>query len=164
MNISLAEYVINANYSRWYLNSNTEQSLSYYYEDISINAYYYYVNLYYPFWLGGDEFQLKNNRRGEQFFYLNQQLLARYYLERLSNGLGEIADIDYESQIEIGFYPSLIYPNGVTFPVRPNNVLVKRRSQSYAEDSDSNGLYDLVRDYERRVRDAIDSGFVFNVS
>lgn len=160
-------YVINANYSGWYLNLNPEQIMSYYYEDVGINAFYYYNNIYYPFWLSGEEFDFKSARRGEQFFYINQQLLARFYLERLSNGLGEIPNFDFESPIPVGYYPSLSYPNGLQFPIRPDNAMVRRRvdnDQSYSQLYNSSDLYDLVRDYERRIRDAIDSGYVFNVS
>lgn len=159
-------YIINANYSGWYLNLNPEQFLSYYYEDVGINAFYYYYNIYYPFWLDGEEFNLKNDRRGEQFYYINQQLLARLYLERLSNGLGEIPNIDYDSPIPVGYYPSLSYPNGLEFPFRPNDVYMRRRvdnDQSYSRLWNSSDVYEMVRDYERRIRDAIDSGFVFDV-
>lgn len=70
-------YTIYSNYSQYYNSRNLESTLSYFTEDVGINAYYYYYNLYYPFWLNGEQYQLKHDRRGEQFYYTYQQLLAR---------------------------------------------------------------------------------------
>lgn len=102
-------------------------------------------------WLGGDEFGLNKDRRGEWYLYQIRQLLARYYLERLSNGLGEIPDIDMFSEIETGYYPSLMFFNGVNFPTRTNNYMMYlNNDKSYV-----NHFYAL----ERRVFDAIDNGY-----
>lgn len=117
--------------------------------------------------MDGDEFNLKNDRRGEQFYFINQQILARLYLERLSNGLGEIPNIDLNNPVQSGYYPSLTYPNGLQFPIRPDNVLLRRRSdndQSYSQSYNSSDIYELVKDYETRIRGAIDSGIVLSVS
>lgn len=161
-------YTVSANYSGWYLNLNPEQSLSYYTEDIGINAFYYYYNLYYPFWINRQQYNLKNDRRGEQYYYLYQQILARYYLERLSNDFGEVDYLDYEAPIEYGYYPSLRYANGLEFPSRPNYVRLSdyfyNYGQRYSINSRYGNVYTLVQDYERRIRDAIDSGYVLNVS
>lgn len=161
-------YTINSNYSGWYLNLNSEQALSYFTEDIGINAFYYYFNIYYPSWLPNDQYYKKNDRRGEQFYYVHQQLLARYYLERLSNGFGEIKNFDYDYPIETGFYPSLRYPNGLEFPERPSNVHLYRSNFYGRQNNKYSYLYTyaqiFVKDYERRIRDAIDFGYIFDVS
>lgn len=57
-------HYVYANYSGHYLNLHWEQSLSYFTEDIGINAYWYYFHLHYPFWMDGEEFHLKNDFRG----------------------------------------------------------------------------------------------------
>jgi hypothetical protein len=44
----------------------------------------------YNTFLGGKEVGLYKDRRGEFYFYQIRQFLARYYMERLTNGLGEI--------------------------------------------------------------------------
>ncbi|KAI5630687.1 hemocyanin, ig-like domain-containing protein [Phthorimaea operculella] len=52
-------------------------------------------------------------KRGEAWYYYYQQLLARYYLERLSNGLGEIPDFSFYAPIKHGYTPfmsTLYYP------------------------------------------------------
>lgn len=162
-------YTINSNYSGYYLNLHPEQSLSYFTEDVGLNAYYYYYNIYYPFWLGGEEFKdFVTERRGEQFYFFYQQFLARYYLERLSNGFGEIPYFNYQEPFETGYYPSLEYPNGLEFPSRPNFVRLSEYFYNYGQRWNFKGpqgySYTLVQDYERRIRDAIDRGFVFTVS
>lgn len=57
-------HYVYANYSGQYLNLHSEQSLSYFTEDIGVNAYWYYFHIHYPFWMDGEEFHLKNDFRG----------------------------------------------------------------------------------------------------
>lgn len=78
---------------------------------------------YYAF-LGGDEFGLKKDRRGEFYLYQIRQILARYYLERLSNGLGEIPEFNFWEPLETGYYSSLTFFNGVNFPSRSNYYMM----------------------------------------
>lgn len=162
------EQTIYSNYSGWYLNLHPEQSLSYYLEDVGINSFYYYFNLYYPFWLDGEEFRLKYDNRGEQFIYIYQQILARYYLERLSNGLGEIPWFNWDVPFETGYYPSLRYPNGLSFPVRPNFANLYEYFYNYGQTWNFKGSYGYshtnVLDYERRLSDVVESGHVWEVS
>lgn len=69
-------YTIHAEYS----NSpelGSDANLSYFIEDIGNNAFYYYFNLYFPFWMNAKKYQL-DEKRGELFYYVHQQLLARY--------------------------------------------------------------------------------------
>lgn len=103
-------------------------------------------------WLGGDEFGLNKDRRGEWYMYQIRQFLARYYLERLSNGLGEIPEIDMFSEIETGYYPSLTFFNGVNFPTRTNHYMMYLNS-------DNKRYVDHFYALERRIFDAIDSGY-----
>lgn len=160
-------YVIPANYSGWYLNLHPEQALSYYTEDVGMNAYYYYFNIYYPFWMTNEEFYYKNERRGEQYYYVHQQILARFYMERLSNDYDQINHFDYDYPIETGFYPSLRYHNGLEFPARPSNAhLFKNFNNGEQSFHYFNFTYTYtnIEDYERRIRDAIDRGIIFTVS
>ena len=160
-------YTINANYSGYYLNVHPEQSLSYFTEDVGINSFYYYFNIYYPHWLGGQEFDYKNDRRGEYYLFVYQQILARFYLERLSNGFGEIPFYNWEVPFETGYHPSLQYPNGLQFPTRPNYAHLYEYFYNYGQRYGNNKYaysYTHVQDYERRIRDAIDRGYVYTVS
>lgn len=156
---------IEANYSR--RDQNVEESLmNYFTEDVGFNAYYYYYQIYYPCWMPNEMINFETERRGEQFYYMMQQLLARYYLERLSNGLGEIPLIDYSLPIRTGYYPMMSYPNGMRFPMRPNNIWPKmqRAMENTQFSNNYTNSYAFVRDYGRRIKDAIDLGYVFTVS
>ncbi|XP_049299039.1 hexamerin-1.1-like [Anopheles funestus] len=128
-----------------------EGSLSYFTEDVGLNSYYYYFMMDYAPFLGGDKLGLKNDRRGELYLFMHQQLLARYYLERSSNGLGPIQELTWESPIATGYYSMLRYWNGVPFRSRESNFLWRP--------------YDPIKlgglkAHEERVRQAIDLGYV----
>lgn len=144
--------IIQSNYTGSFYKTNLEQKLSYFTEDIGLNTYYYYFHADYPFWMGGKEFNLYKDRRGEFYLYLHQQFLARYYMERLSNDLGEIPEFSFYEPIETGYSPALRYYNGIFFPQRENFY------HAYNEYN----YYDvkMVDDYERRIRDAISHGFI----
>lgn len=158
-------YYVYANYSGWYINANPiQKDLSYFTEDVGLNAFYYYFNLDYPFWLGGEEFGLQKDRRGELFYFVHQQLLARYYLERLSNGYGSVPVFDWDEIVKTGYVPSLRYPNGLEFPVRPaySHLVYNPHNQDVTVDGeDSVFRVQEIEDYERRIRDAIDLGFIY---
>ncbi|XP_072944977.1 arylphorin subunit alpha-like [Epargyreus clarus] len=115
-------YVFYANYSDALSYPNDEYKLSYFTEDVGLNAYYYYFHAYFPFWMDGDEYPVMKERRGEAYYYFYQQLLARYYLERLSNGLGEIPEFSWRYPIKTGYYPPLVYH----YPLaqRPNDYQI----------------------------------------
>lgn len=147
------DVTIPVNYTGWYVHTNPDQKISYFTEDIGLNAYYYYSHIDYPFWLGGQEFGLVNDRRGELYLFEHQQLLARYYLERLSNSLGHIPEFSWHSPIVTGYYPSLTYYNGHTFPKRENYYNFYTEEHYYD--------VDMVQDYEHRIREAIDTGFIY---
>lgn len=144
--------IIQSNYTGSFYKTSLEQKLSYFTEDIGLNTFYYYFHADYPFWMGGKEFNLYKDRRGEFYLYLHQQFLARYYMERLSNNLGEIPEFSFHEPIETGYSPALRYYNGVYFPQR----------ESFFEVYNEENYYNvkMVDDYERRIRDAISHGFI----
>ncbi|KAF5294361.1 hypothetical protein FQR65_LT10814 [Abscondita terminalis] len=158
------DFHFQANYSGWYMNVHPEQALSYFMEDVGIAAYYYFYNLYRPCWMDIEELGVNTYKRGEQYYYFYQQLIARFYLERLSNHFGEIGSYDYEDAFETGYYPSMTYPNGVQFPQRPNWAKFFTNYYNHGQSFSMKGLYPFayyrVMDYERRIRDAIDVGYV----
>lgn len=143
--------VIPSNYTDYTFEINTEAKLSYFMEDIGLNTYYYYFHMDSPFWMTGKNYLTSNNRRGELYLFKHQQLLARYYLERLSNGLGDIPTFSWMEDIDTGYYPALRYYNGEYFPKR-NNFYNLYTEYNYYE-------IDIVTTYERRIRDAIDLGY-----
>lgn len=144
--------IVESNYTGTFYKTNEEQLISYFTEDIGLNTYYYYFHADYPFWMGGKEYNLYKDRRGELYLYMHQQFLARYYMERLSNDLGEIPEFSFYEPIRTGYYSGLRYYNGLFFPTRDNFYNVYTESNYYD--------ISLIEDYERRIRDAIDYGFI----
>ncbi|XP_019895576.2 larval serum protein 2 [Musca domestica] len=142
--------VVKSNYSNVYDNVNYDHTLAYFTEDVGLNAFYYYYNLHYPYWTKGPEtHEFSKDRVGELYLYLHRQLLARYYLERLSNDLGEVPQLNVYQNYEPGYYSNLAYYKGVSFPDRPNDY------NFY-----NSGNYDLVKELEfylKRVADFVDT-------
>lgn len=86
--------------------------------DFDLNTFYFYFRQTFPFWLNSKEYNIPQEYRGIFYLYVHQQLIARYYLERLSNDLGEIEDFNLEKPFYSGFYSSMIFSNGVVMPPR----------------------------------------------
>lgn len=143
--------VIPSNYTDYMFETNMESKLSYFMEDIGLNTYYYYFHMNYPFWMTGKNYMTTSHRRGESYLFKHQQLLARYYLERLSNGMGVIPTFTWTEGIRTGYYPALRYYNGDYFPTRSNFYNMYTEYNYYPVDS--------VTTYERRIRDAVDRGY-----
>ncbi|XP_062553868.1 hexamerin-1.1-like [Armigeres subalbatus] len=129
-----------------------EDKLSYFTEDIGLNSYYYYFMLEYPFFLGESKFNLFKDRRGELYLYMYQQLIARYYLERQVNFLGPIEEFSWDQPIKTGYYPKLSYWNGLPF---------YGRNDYYSVPKDQYYKFDILKDYETRIRQVIDQGYMY---
>ncbi|GBP31844.1 Acidic juvenile hormone-suppressible protein 1 [Eumeta japonica] len=146
--------VVRSNYTLWpYVNSE-ERLLHYLTHDHGFNAFYYYRHLVNPFWLGKDVVQLSKDRRGEWLLFFHKQLLARYYMERLSNGLGEIPDLTYVTPVKEGFDSGLIELNGIPLPDRPDNLNLMV--------PENDEMLHRITEFENRLRSAIDEGFITN--
>ncbi|XP_049773130.1 hexamerin-like [Schistocerca cancellata] len=147
-----APYILHANHSGYPVPSNPEQLVSYFTEDVGLNSFYAYLNYKYPFWLNPANYSLPEYKhRGDSFFFVLQQLLARYHLERLSNHLPEVKAIDYRHPVLVGYYPELRLQNGLEAPARPEGVFPRNVDILYVEE---------IRNYERRIRDGIDYGYL----
>ncbi|XP_031620301.1 larval serum protein 2-like [Contarinia nasturtii] len=142
-------YVIAANYSNSYVHSYDSQEVSYFTEDIGLNAYYYYFNIDFPFWMGSSEYNLYKERRGEYIIFFYQQLLARYYLERLSNDLGTINEFSFYDEVT-GYYPNLRTYYGYPFKSREDGYVGYRQGNFFN--------IDFINAYEQHLLEAIDSG------
>lgn len=126
--------IVQANYTGADVHVTDDQRLSYFTEDIGLNAFYYYLHVDYPFWLGGKDVHLHKDRRGEFYMFVHQQLLARYYLERLSNDLGHIPEFTWWTPIESGYYPHLQTPQGHPFSPRENGHVVYQDNNRFTID------------------------------
>lgn len=148
-------YIIDENVydTRVYLNE--DDRLRYFTEDIDLNTYYYYFHIDYPFWMNDDILNKFRIRRGEVLLYMYQQLLARYYLERLSNNMGDIKTLSWYKPVKTGYWPWLKYHNGIEMPVRFNNYVMMQ--------DENMDVLRLVEDYEVIIRDAVLKGFIMTV-
>ncbi|CAH2043544.1 unnamed protein product, partial [Iphiclides podalirius] len=145
------EYIIDENIFDQRVNLNDEDGLRYFTEDIDLNTYYYYFHVDHPFWMNDDMFNKLNvNRRWEHNLYISQQILARYYLERLSNDLGDIKTLSWNKPVRKGYWPWMVLHNGVQLAMRPNNYVL-------VNDNDIN-VVRLVEDYEMVIKEAIIKG------
>lgn len=87
-------------------NSEPEQRVAYFREDIGINLHHWHWHLVYPFEAAREI--VKKDRRGELFYYMHQQIIARYNAERLCNGLGRVTRYsDFRAPIGEGYFPKL---------------------------------------------------------
>ncbi|XP_066998958.2 hexamerin [Anabrus simplex] len=143
--------VIPTNQTSIWWNVNPEQQLSYFTEDVGLNAYHTYFHLMYPFWLTAKNYGLNLDRYGELFYYTQQQLLARYNFERLSVGLPEVDILLFNKPIKTGYTSGLRYKNGLEIPTRPDNVEIQNEDFVRVEQ---------IEDVESRLRDAVDLGYV----
>ncbi|XP_037927947.1 arylphorin subunit A4-like [Teleopsis dalmanni] len=130
---------------------NDHSYLSYFTEDLDWNAFWYYFNMDYAFFLDGKTFGLNKDRRGELWIHNLQQITARYYLERLSHGYGEIPYFSYYHAYEFGYDPELIYYNGVGYSYRKNYYEV----ESYGNYEYLNHIFN----YFNRIEKIIDEGY-----
>ncbi|XP_032519362.2 basic juvenile hormone-suppressible protein 2-like [Danaus plexippus] len=144
-------YIIDENIFDRRVYLNDEDRLRYFTEDIDLNTYYYYFHIDYPFWMKDDMTNKLMNRRWELTLYVYQQLLARYYLERLSNGLGDINVLSWNKPIRKGYWPWLMLHNGIQLPVRMNNFVIGR---------DNDKILTLVMNCEKIITEAILKGYV----
>lgn len=154
------DFVVYSNYSGNYAwTSNTERRIAYFTEDIGLNTYYYYFHTLFPFWMSNNKFgriEPYTERRGEYYYYFHQQLLARYYLERLTNGMGEIPDFSWRWPVKTGYYPNMIYRTGTPFPQRSN----------YYHPENPDNIYDLkfIESYESNYIGCLTEGEYKGVS
>lgn len=84
-------------------------------------------------------------------------------MERLSNGHGSIHVFDWEEPIKTGYVPTMRYSNGLEFPTRPAwiSILYNPHNQPHTFHGEDNMFtVQEIEDYERRIRDAIDMGFI----
>lgn len=88
-------------------NLEDEQRLAYFREDIGTNMHHWHWHMVYP--MEGPLQVVNKDRRGELFYYMHGQLIARYESERLSNGMPlTLPYSNFREPIKEGYYPKLI--------------------------------------------------------
>ncbi|XP_043262180.1 arylphorin subunit alpha-like [Colletes gigas] len=148
-------YMIYANYTGAYMpRVNGEYKLDYFMEDVGLNAFYYYFRQVFPFWLSSKQSGIPPEIRGQFYYFVHKQLLARYNLERLSNDLGEIKDFDWYKPIHPGYYSTLTYSNGISIPQRNRYSSIPYYKYKHLKE---------INRLESRIMDAIDSGYFVDI-
>lgn len=109
---------IPANYTGQYMHYNQETLLTYFTEDIGLNAWYYDFYISSPQWIHDTKVAEDRAFRYIKFY---QNILARYYMERLSNNLGTVEQFSWTEPISIGYSPDLRYYDGDIFPSRSDD-------------------------------------------
>ncbi|KAI7815440.1 phenoloxidase [Rhyzopertha dominica] len=87
-------------------NLEEEHRLAYFREDLGINLHHWHWHLVYPF--EADRSVVDKNRRGELFYYMHQQIMARYNFERLCNSLKRVDRFTkWREPIREAYFPKL---------------------------------------------------------
>ncbi|XP_076757260.1 hexamerin 70b [Xylocopa sonorina] len=151
---NVEKYFVTANYSGWFVQRHIipENKLSYFSEDVGLNAFYFLLNHEFPFFMYGNETSVPHIR-GDYYFFVHKQLLARYYLERLSNHMGRVEHVSLSEPIQIGYYPTMHYRNGFAFP--------ERETGSFPTMADKDYLL-TIKNLHTRIATAIDVGYVLD--
>ncbi|CAA9998125.1 unnamed protein product, partial [Nesidiocoris tenuis] len=137
-------------------NPHVDYKVSYFREDVGLNSFYP-LSFRFPSWMNIKKYNFKGYfRRGELFYYIHQQMLARYTLERLANGLPFVEAFSYDKPIQVGYNPRIAHFNGEALLARPDDYNLK-----YSP----NSLYmQLAKTAELRLLDAIDYGGFWNAT
>lgn len=139
-----------------------EHRLWYFREDLGINLHHWHWHLVYPF-EASDRSIVAKDRRGELFYYMHQQVVARYNLERFSNNLARVARFNnFREPIAEGYFPkmdSLVASRA--WPPRFENTRLSDINRE--RDQISLDVSDLER-WRDRIYEAIHQGFVVDES
>lgn len=139
-----------------------EHRLWYFREDLGINLHHWHWHLVYPFEASNRALVAKD-RRGELFYYMHQQIIARYNFERFSNQLPRVKRFNnLREPIAEAYFPkmdSLVASRA--WPARVANTTLKDLDREL--DQIKNDVADLER-WRDRFYEAIHQGFVINTN
>nr|CAC04148.1 phenoloxidase III [Pimpla hypochondriaca] len=139
--------------------TDVEHCLAYFREDIGVNLHHWHWHLVYPY--EGSRDLVNKDRRGELFYYMHHQILARYNVERLSNGLNFVERFgNVREPIIEGYFSKLDSQLASrSWPSRPARMLL-----TDVDRKDSNVTF-KIEDLElwaERLYEAIRAGHVKN--
>lgn len=136
-----------------------EQRLFYFREDIGVNMHHWHWHLVYPG--EGPANIVGKDRRGELFYYMHSQIIARYNTERFANRLQRVRPLsNFREAIPEGYFPKIIRSaNNRAYPPRGSNVSLS----DVDRDNTSVEIGDMER-WRDRILQAIDQKFVINES
>ncbi|KFB48432.1 prophenoloxidase 7 [Anopheles sinensis] len=134
-----------------------DQRMAYFREDIGVNLHHWHWHLVYPG--DGPMSVVRKDRRGELFYYMHQQMIARHQIERFANGLGRVVPYsNLREPVAEPYYPKIIRSaNNRTYPARYRNMVLEDVDRP--EDQLVVRISDVEQQLQRVVA-AIDAGFV----
>uniref|UniRef100_A0A1I8Q7Q8 tyrosinase n=1 Tax=Stomoxys calcitrans TaxID=35570 RepID=A0A1I8Q7Q8_STOCA len=139
-----------------------EHRLWYFREDMGINLHHWHWHLVYPF-EASDRSIVDKDRRGELFYYMHQQVIARYNLERFSNNLARVERLNtFREPIAEGYFPKMdSLVSSRAWPPRFENT--KLRDLNRDLDQINLDVADMER-WRERILESIHRGFVVDAS
>lgn len=135
-----------------------EHRLAYWREDIGVNLHHWHWHLVYPF-TASDLRIVAKDRRGELFFYMHQQIIARYNCERLCNSLKRVKKFsNWREPIPEAYFPKLdSLTSSRGWPPRQSGM----RWQNLKRPVDGlNVTIDDMERFRRNIEEAIATGRV----
>ncbi|EDX06280.1 GD10111 [Drosophila simulans] len=137
-----------------------EHRLWYFREDLGINLHHWHWHLVYPFEASARSIVTKDCR-GELFYYIHQQVIARFNVERFSNNLARLLPFNNLSHpISEGYFPKM--DSLVASRAWPPRFESTRLSDLNREADQLNvEIGDLER-WRDRIYEAIHQGFVMD--
>ncbi|XP_035911269.1 phenoloxidase 2-like [Anopheles stephensi] len=134
-----------------------EQRMAYFREDIGVNLHHWHWHLVYPG--EGPNSVVNKDRRGELFYYMHQQLIARYNVDRFCNRLARVRPLtSLREALPEGYFPKIVRSfTNRAFPSRPQNTIL--RDLNRIEDNVVLTINDIER-WGSRIAESIDGGYV----
>nr|CCA94927.1 hemocyanin subunit f [Mastigoproctus giganteus] len=131
-----------------------EYHLAYFREDIGANAHHWHWHIVYPGTWDPEVMHITKDRKGELFYYMHQQMCARYDCDRLSTGLRRLIPFhNFHEELE-GYNPHLTsLVSGQNYASRPAGLSMK--------DIHECDVQDMIR-WRERILDAIHIGFLYD--
>ncbi|KXJ83917.1 hypothetical protein RP20_CCG026353 [Aedes albopictus] len=139
-----------------------EHRLWYFREDIGVNLHHWHWHLVYPF-EASNRAIVDKDRRGELFYYMHSQLIARYNFERFCNRLQRCKRLNnLREPIAEGYFPKLdSLVASRTWPGRVDNAVIKDLNREL--DQIKQDVSDLER-WIDRIYEAVHQGYVVDES
>ncbi|ALC42161.1 PO45 [Drosophila busckii] len=136
-----------------------EHRLAYFREDIGVNSHHWHWHLVYP--ASGTMEIVNKDRRGELFYYMHHQIIARYNVERYCNNLKRVAPLNnVRDPVPEGYFPKILSSVlNRTYPARISNQQLRD-----VDRPDGKVELSALEQWRDRVLAAIDRGFVENTS
>nr|CCA94919.1 hemocyanin subunit e [Euphrynichus bacillifer] len=131
-----------------------EYKLAYFREDVGANAHHWHWHIVYPATWKPLVMKQTKDRKGELFYYMHQQMCARYDCERLSIGLQRMIPFhNFEEPLE-GYAPHLTsLVSGLNYASRPEGFSLR--------DLKDVDVQEMIR-WRERILEGIHLGYVID--